>query len=401
VHCSQPSPSFTDSVDITQHCSQLHRILLSLWMAKWEATQHHTIHDPTMCFLALLSLEPSGEFAGPKKTTGPIAKLCWGIKLCMLTQIHQLVNNGECKDQMEAFDLIAPFVVEHELTTFHHLRSLTHYATTLVLGTIQPPNIVWTDRENWLELLYDGHRFSLAKLQEVLTNVEERIVYLWQEKILLGLDLHIDYDDLSDSLTNTKPGYSFITNPLNPFAAHRHLFIRAVFNDPKLEAYFGYKAANIADIQLDMDASRSFLGYVAEFEGLILLYTELTPGALMRGTELVSMLIQNTLYRQRNVMGVAKFVAFIRQYTKTTNTAQKDKLIPHAASGLVADLLIQLHTFIRPFAQVCGIYKAGKRLIDSSNSSSLQGCSLTILPLLGCMGTWPSWTLAGFSHQTS
>ncbi|KAJ7753798.1 hypothetical protein B0H16DRAFT_1690701 [Mycena metata] len=57
--------------ECTAHCSQLHRILLSLWMAKWEATQHHTIHDPTMCFLALLSLEPSGEFAGPKKTTGP------------------------------------------------------------------------------------------------------------------------------------------------------------------------------------------------------------------------------------------------------------------------------------------------------------------------------------------
>ncbi|KAJ7023529.1 hypothetical protein C8F04DRAFT_927379, partial [Mycena alexandri] len=315
--------SFTDSVDITEHCSELHRILLALWKTKWEATENHTIHDPTMCFLALFSLELSGEFAGPKKTTGPIAKLCWGIKLCMLTQIHRLVSSGECNDQMEAFERIAPFV----------------------------PSIIWTDRENWTELLYEGERFSLPRLQEVLTNVEEQIVDLWQERILFNLNLHVAYDDLSDNLTNTKPGYSFITNPLNPFAAHRHSFIEAVLKDPQLEAFFVYRASNVGDVQLDMDASRSFLSNLAEFEGLLLLHAEVTPGATIRGTELVSMLMQNTLYRLRNVMGVAKFVALIRQYDKTTNTAQKDRLIPHAASGLVADLLIQLHTFVRPFAQ--------------------------------------------------
>jgi hypothetical protein len=92
-----------------------------------------------MCFLALFSLEKTGEFAGPKKTTNPIAKLCWGIKLCMLKEIHELVKSGRCKDQLEAFKMIAPFVIEHELTTFHHLRALTHYATTLAYTTMEAP----------------------------------------------------------------------------------------------------------------------------------------------------------------------------------------------------------------------------------------------------------------------
>ncbi|KAJ7825006.1 hypothetical protein B0H13DRAFT_1918837 [Mycena leptocephala] len=162
--------SFTDSTDLEEHCSKLHQLLLALWKTKWEATENHTIHNPTMC-LALSSLERSGEFAGPKETTGPIAKLCWGIKLCMLTQIHVLVRSGECKDQLETFEMIAPFVIEHELTTFHHLCSLIHYATTPAFTTMEAPSIVWTDREDWRELLYLGRCISLeysARISELV-----------------------------------------------------------------------------------------------------------------------------------------------------------------------------------------------------------------------------------------
>ncbi|KAJ7852600.1 hypothetical protein B0H13DRAFT_1904501 [Mycena leptocephala] len=319
--------SFTDSTDVKEHCFKLHQLLLALWKTKWEATENHTIHDPTMCFLALFSLERSGGFVGPKKTTGPIAKLCWGIKLCMLAQIHMLVCSGECKDQLEAFEMIAPFIIEHELTTFHHLRSLTHYATTLAFGTMEAPSIIWTDREDCREMLYLGKRISLERLQKV------------------------KYGDLSDNLANTNPGYSFITNPLNPFAVHRHSFIKAVQKKPHLAEYFVYKAPNVADVQLNMDSSRTWLCDPAEFEGLVMVYNEFTPGALIRWTELASLLMKNTQYRLRNAMAVGKFVALVRQYDKTTNTGQKDRFIPHAASGLVADLLIQLHTFARPFAQ--------------------------------------------------
>jgi hypothetical protein len=65
-----------------------------------------------MCFLALFSLEKTGEFVGPKKTTNPIAKLCWEIKQCILKEIHELVDSGRCKDQLEAFKMIALFVIE-------------------------------------------------------------------------------------------------------------------------------------------------------------------------------------------------------------------------------------------------------------------------------------------------
>ncbi|KAJ7922259.1 hypothetical protein B0H13DRAFT_2411755 [Mycena leptocephala] len=344
--------SFEDPTNTEEHCSQLHLLLLALWRTQWEATENHLIHDPTMCFLALFSLEKTGEFAGPKKTTNPIAKLCWGIKLCMLKEIHELVKSGQCKDQLEAFKMIAPFVIEHELTTFHHLRSLTHYATTLAYATMEAPNIIWTDRETWREMLYLGEKISLEQLQKVLGKLEEEIAELWEDRIMLNTRLHVKYGDLSDNLANTNPGYSFITNPLNPFAAHRNSFVEAMQKKPDLAGYFVYEASGVEELQLNMDYSRKWLCDLAELEGLVMLYTELTPGALIRWTELASLQMQNTQYRLRNALGVGKFVALVRQYDKTSNTAQRDRFIPHAASGFVADLLIQLHTFARPFAQV-------------------------------------------------
>ncbi|KAJ7865473.1 hypothetical protein B0H14DRAFT_3599389 [Mycena olivaceomarginata] len=310
------SATIRDPTEVEEHCSKLHQVLLALWKTRWEATEEHVIHDPTMCFLALFSLGPSGEFVGPKQTTGPIAKLCWGIRLCMLTEIHQLVKDGRCADQMEAFEQVAAFVTEHEVTTFHHLRSLTHYATTVALGTMQLPSIIWTDRENWTQLLYMGNSFSLPQLQEILSKLEERIIELWETRVMLDLGLHVEYGDLADNLTNTKPGYSLITDPLNPFAAHRHSFVKALLDNPQLEAWFVYLASDIPDPQLNMDAARGWLSDLAELEGLIMLYTELTPGATIRGTELWSMLVENTLYRLRNLMGFGKFVALIRQYLR-------------------------------------------------------------------------------------
>ncbi|KAJ7925801.1 hypothetical protein B0H13DRAFT_2314212 [Mycena leptocephala] len=270
--------SFEDlAADAEEHGPQLHQLLLPLWRTQWEVTKNQLIHDLTMCFLALSSLEKTGEFAGPKKTTNQIAKLCWGIKLCMLTEIHELVKNGQCKDQLEAFKMIAPFVIEHELTTFHHLHSLTHYATTLAYTTMEAPSIIWTDRETWKEMLYLGERISLEQLQKVLAKLEEQI-----------------YGELSDNLANTNPGYSFISNPLNPFAAHRHLFVEAMQKKPDLAGYFVYKVSGVAELQLNMDYARGWLCDLAELEGLVMLYTELTPGALICWTELASLHMQKS-----------------------------------------------------------------------------------------------------------
>jgi hypothetical protein len=120
---------------------------------------------------------------------------------------------------------------------------------------------------------------------------------------------------------------------------------------------FLYQIAGITGQQLNMDAARQ-LKDLAEFEGLLMLQAEFTGGATVRGTELVSTLIRNTTLSLRNTMGITKYISLIRQYNKTSNIAQRDCLTPHALAGLVGNLLVQLHTLTRPFAQVSSFFQS-------------------------------------------
>ncbi|KAJ6565261.1 hypothetical protein DFH09DRAFT_1081913 [Mycena vulgaris] len=274
------------AMDITDKCAVLHRVLLSLWHTETEAVANAP--DPTMAFLALISLQPTGEFCGPKSVTNPIAKLCWGIKLTSLAEIHLLVARKVCADQLEAFKRIECFVVEHKLTAFSSLRSLTHYATSLVLNTLSLPQVVWVDREEWKEMLFLGRSISLPKLQQILGTIEDRIVDLWENRIMFGLGIHVEYGTLADNLTSTTPGYSFLDDFSNPFSDHNDRFIRELFNNPQLAKRFLYQIAGVPDL--------------AEFEGLLMLQAEFTGGATVRGTELVSTLFRNTTLRSRNAV---------------------------------------------------------------------------------------------------
>jgi hypothetical protein len=58
----------------------------------------------------------------------------------------------------------------------------------------------------WREMLHLRERISLKQLQKLLGKLEVQIIELWEDKILLNLDLHIKYGELSDNLANTNPG---------------------------------------------------------------------------------------------------------------------------------------------------------------------------------------------------
>jgi hypothetical protein len=77
---------------------------------------------------------------------------------------------------------------------------------------------------------------------------------------------------------------------------------------------------------------------------------QLTSGGPPRGTELVNMLVRNIQTRTRNLYGLNNHLAIIRQYDKTSNNHQNDKLIPNGLDAFISDIIIQLHTLARPFA---------------------------------------------------
>lgn len=335
-----------------QRRASLHSVWKALWHVRWPASAAAKLPDPTMGFLMLFSLKEGGDFCEAPEVTRPIRHLCWGIQYATLREIHDLVDNAVFPSHSEAYDSVRQFVIEKEATTFNSLRSLQHYATTLAYQSMSLPRIWWTNRHDWSEMLYKGRVITLEQLGEIFDLLEARIIEVWETKVLLGnLKLHVAYGDLADDLTSSEPGYSFIDDPNNPFAALRGKLIAEILADPEHRAEFVVKDGDGVD-QFSLKRCRRWMMAMAELDGLIMLAIEMMSGAAARGTELAAMLAKNSLSRLRNLRGMGKFVAILRQYDKTTNNAQADRLIPHALSALCSDIVVQVHTFARPLASV-------------------------------------------------
>jgi hypothetical protein len=325
---------------------QLHQIFMALWKTTWRTSRTNNMPDPTMCFLTLFACKSSGEFMAPKIATGVIAKLCRGIQLAMIHEIHRLVDSGDMPHQIDAMEFLAFFVREKEPTTFHSLMSLQHYATTLAYQTMSLPRIWWLDRVNWHEMLYLGQLVTYQHITQVFINLEDQIINLWENKILLGLNLHVEYGVINDNLLHTEPGYCFIDDANNPFSKHKTTLSMAILDDPNLAKRFIIQG-NLWNTM----ACREWLVNLAEMEGLLMAAIDM-KGALSRATELMSMLLFNTELRLRNGMALGSHIAIVRQYDKTTNIAQSDRLVPCSIDAVDSDIFIQLHTLARPFAQV-------------------------------------------------
>jgi bloom syndrome protein len=330
----------------------LHATFKALWMTmEWRTSKDIRMPDPTMCYLALASLHPDGSFAHPKDITPPIAKLCRAIQLFIIKEVHILVDNGTAAYQSQAFDMLACYIREKENTSFNSLMSLQHFMTGIVLNSMSLPRIWWVDRENWHELLYQGKSFTYNQMGQVFKLMQDRIIDLWENRILLGSKLHIDYDVLSDNLQCSEPGYCFLDDDNNPFKMAQHFLGNYIFNDPNLKKQFMISVNGQSSV--NGIRCRQWLLDLAELEGLLMVSTEMQAGAPARGTELTSMLIRNTKHRGRNVMALARYLSLVRQYDKTTNLMQGDRLIPHAIDAVNADILIQVHSLARPLARVC------------------------------------------------
>jgi hypothetical protein len=346
------SPALADALrnlQLSPDLTSVHSVCMALWKTSWHTRSDTTMFpDPTMCFTALIHLQSEGQFVPPKDITSNLAALTWAVRLAITYELHQLVNADNSLDWLQAFSQIQHYVLDHKPTTFGSVRSLQHFATHVAQSSLAAPKLWWTDHIGYSALRYEGKSLSLVQLSQLIQTLEQQLVHAWTDEVLMGLDLHATYGELADNLTESRPGYSFFDDRDNTLHSQRGNLFKTILSTPALAQRFLLPDSQ----QLNMLECRKWLSKLAEFEKLLMLSIEMTSGAPARGTELTSMLACNTAVRLRNIMALGSFIAIVRQYDKTTNKMQGDRLIPHALSAINSDLLIQLHVLARPMAQV-------------------------------------------------
>ncbi|KAG1848267.1 hypothetical protein F4604DRAFT_1502194, partial [Suillus subluteus] len=328
----------------------VHQILMYIWTTKWKRTAENLLPDPTERCLALLTLQKDGSFKEPKDVTGIIAKDEYCIRLAFLTEIRNRVALGEAEDESAAFDQLEPYLTEHNHYTFSRLRSLQHRASSLAYSAAGLPSIWWTDATTWNTMLYKGNHIDLDDVRKMLADTEARLVDLWENSVLKGLHIRIDYDAIADDLTNKDVGYSFLSDPRNPCFSRRDRLLDAFFHNKDIFGHFG--VVREGKMIWNKGNLRKWLQDYADFHSLLLLRCEMLSGAPGRGTELTAMTYRNTSTRPtRNLVILGKHVAMLCLYSKTGALTGKDKLIPHSLDAVTGDILIQDLALARPFAE--------------------------------------------------
>lgn len=334
-------------------CSALHQVLNHLWHSVWIPTSENPIPDPTQRYLALVSLQHDGGFTEPHRTTGPIAKFEYALRLFMLVEMHDLVLQSLSPDLDHACSQLQPWFTEKINTPFNTLRSLQHRASALSYATPAMPRIWWLDPPHFRSLLYAGDTIHLDQLYYVFEAMEQQAYDLFQCNILLGLDLHIDYSTLCDDLTNTDVNYSFLSDPRNKCFLPRDRLLAAILQDDPCRTRFLVFDSRSRNIIWNKTALRQWLLDYAKLEGILLARCEMLAGSPGRSTELTSMTFCNTAVRpSRNLYVLGSHVSMVRRYHKSSSLTGIDKLIPHSLDAFTADLLIQDLAIARPFADI-------------------------------------------------
>ncbi|KAJ3527051.1 hypothetical protein NMY22_g9922 [Coprinellus aureogranulatus] len=278
-----------------------------------EKAQQKTEHVPPP-----QGLLRSGDFAHPRDVTPTIAMLFRAIRLTVLKELHKRMEKSGCEEVTE-MDELRPYVQSHQTTTFADLTSLQKFATRIVMATLSFPKVLFPDRSdgNYDNMRFEGEPISVQQLQKIYAHLQDKLMDLWQNSILMGCILRVNYGTLSDVLSSTKAGDCLLDNPSNPFSKHFNDLWNIILNTPALFKRF-MKKTPAGDWQLDKHQVEKWLKDLAELELYLLLCVEMTT--------------------------------IIRQYSKNSNNKQMDGMIPSAPSAFCQDLLLQLYSIARPLA---------------------------------------------------
>ncbi|KAI6006426.1 hypothetical protein EDC04DRAFT_2611447 [Pisolithus marmoratus] len=315
----------------------IHEGLFEVWTIAWTPQEDREIVDPTERCLALLTLRQDGSFKEPHDVTGIIAKFEYCMCLTFLQEIHHHIQADPQSNELEHCLALENFFVEK--------------TCSLAYDTMSLPDVWWTDTKTWKSMLYRGDEIHFADLCKVFKEMEAKLVQIWEEGILMGHDIRVEYDKIADDLTNKDVGYSFPSDARNPQLTHWDQLVKKFLQDEATFAHFAM--IREGTIIWNRSTLQAWLKSYAELQSLLLFRAQMLSGAPCHGTELTAMTYCNTQTQPtRNLAVLGKHISLLCQYLKTSTLTGKDKLIPHALDGITSDILDQDLALERPFAEV-------------------------------------------------
>jgi hypothetical protein len=134
------------------------------------------------------------------------------------------------------------FIREDEFTIFSYIQELSHFVNHLAMNSVRMPRIMWQN-DGDQEFVFDGRLFTIAAFRAMYAKLLANTTTLLHDGVLLGLVLpDIHKGQIVDVLSDTTPGYSFLTDKSNQFYKHNQFLIRAMTDPSTSRNKYSYQA---------------------------------------------------------------------------------------------------------------------------------------------------------------
>ena len=275
-------------------------------------------------------------------------------------------------------DDIKPILTERYQNQFMSLMQDFHLVSSLSYKVKNLPRFAWN--HNYTVVSIDGFPIAMKDFKSfpgrMLKESERRLQVALQGLSFPDFDKVIDacvnsedvQNWIKDDLRNREPGYSFLTDPRNPFQSFSETLLRAIMdedNNPELARRFFVRSLDgkvhlkrgetvfsrfflIVLLTQPLGSMHDFFYQTGELLDAICVLVKATQGGDTRGSEMACHQIVNTQAAPRSLYGISGYLALVNFYSKTRQNTGNDKLLARFPATEVMRLLLYYLVLIRP-----------------------------------------------------
>ena len=208
----------------------------------------------------------------------------------------------------------------------------------------------------WLEdmsiLCHEGKNIPLESLPTFGCSILARLESLVTGKLTFGFDaLGQDYTPLSDNISNSAFGFSFLTLDANQiyFTPSSRRILEAIILGPDSKRWI----ISQDPPRLNPTSAKIYLKLFALMQDILMVGIFTLCGQPPRIKELLSAQLRNTDVSRRNLFIYGKDLVITSSYHKGASQYGTQKIIPRFFPARLAQVMFAYIYFIRPFAILC------------------------------------------------
>ncbi|KAG8721251.1 hypothetical protein FRC12_010533 [Ceratobasidium sp. 428] len=219
------------------------------------------------------------------------------------------------------------------------------------------PNVIWQDEGKDLRVSVSKEHMLFSDFTKGVQDYVAFVEEFFRKRLFFGMsDEDIGFNinkstPIPDDHSETKPGYSYLTDPNGPFHGMQDTLAAKLLSSGR--------ASSLYERQLDQNGENIWkpngvawwLEHYEQATRHLTILTHLLSGQPAPGTELSLAKLMNDVNQVRELYYMGKGrLAIVLFYNKTAGVTGKDRMVAHCVPWRITRLSFLLHGLVRPFA---------------------------------------------------